>query len=645
MYKLIGKLEHIIHSNFSHDFNKIENVIKSNDVFIELDTLEQELIIEEAMEKHSEISEKKKITVETKISQNDTNKQTTIPKYRFGLQNIEEEKIKLDDGRELTEGEIMSDRVKAVMINPPTPENWERRAKIFEDAAILSASLPPQKSEGWFKMRENKVTGSTAGTVLNMNKHQAQYTFILDKVLGAEFKGNFATYHGNIFEDAVRLMYEYNNDVHTEEFGLMPHYDKDMKILAASPDGIVSPYCRDMKTPTPLVGRMLEIKCPSMRKIQYSGDIKDTICPVYYWCQIQQQLECLNLDECDFIQCNIERYGGREEWLADTHPECDYRSAKYGNLRGIVIELVEQNLTTEDFNSYGFYNDMTIWTKTKPVYPPKLDMSLKELDEWVLNELGNIEKNNKKNYFEWKEKMNLEYQKPEEDRNITPRPKNMVLYGITYWRLIEQNCTLILRDREWFKSQLPIYEKIWSYVEYLRANLDVCEKWKEWIVSQPRKYNDKIMAKLDMLIQEKKNQTNDINVEPNKPNEANEPNETNEPIEIIQESKKSKSSKSSKSRKKQDGVPDDKLNTEQGITINLDSDDETQSKNIVKTKKSKKNEKDELEQNELEQNELEQVEVDTQIEVMEQIEETGEIEQVDIIEKVKRKYVRKPKQN
>lgn len=582
MYKLISKLEHIIHSNFSHDFNKIENIIKSNDVFIELDIMEQELIIEEAMEKHCEIS-KKKITIETKTLQNDTNKQTTIPKYRFGSQNIEEEKNKFDDGRELTEGEIMSDRVKAVMINPPTPEDWERRAKIFEDGAKFSASLPPQKSEGWFRQRDGLISGSVSGTVLNMNKHQAQYTFLLDKVLGAEFKGNYATYHGNIFEDAVRLMYEYNNDVHTEEFGLMPHYDKDMKILGASPDGIVSPYCRDMKTPTQLVGRMLEIKCPSMRKIQYSGKIKDNICPVYYWCQIQQQLECLNLDECDFIQCNIERYKGREEWLADTHPECDFRSAKYGNMRGIVIELVEQNLTATDFNSYGFYDDMTVWTKSKPVYPPKLDMSLKELDEWVLKELGDIEKNNKKNYFEWKEKMNLEYQKPEKERKIVPRPKNMVLYGITYWRLVEQNCTLILREREWFKSQLPTYNKIWGYVEYLRANLDVCEKWKEWIDAQPRKYNDKVMAKLDMLIQEKENPTNGIN----------------EPMEINQKSSKSKSSKSSKSTKsskKQDEELDDK----QGITINLDTDEETQTKIIIKTKKSKssKSSKSKKKQNE-----------------------------------------------
>ena len=219
--------------------------------------------------------------------------------------------------------------------------------------------------------------------------------------------------------------------------------------LGVSPDGITDD------------GIMLEIKCPSSRQI--TGEI-----PSYYWCQVQQQLECLDLDECDFIQCNIERYGGREDWLADTHPECDFRSIKYGNLRGVVIELIPTKLLECDYNEKGYLADMTIWTKTKCLFPPKIDMSLKELDDWILEELSKL-------------------------------PWGYSLHNVIYWRLIEQNCTLILREREWFKSQLPTYNKIWGYVEYLRANLDVCEKWKEWIDAQPRKYNDKVIHQSKLL--------------------------------------------------------------------------------------------------------------------------------------------------
>ncbi len=470
MYRLINKLEYLIQNNFSYDFDKIEKIIKSNEIYIELDIMEQELVIEEAMEKHTEISCKKNNLNEINPTYKDVKGFMKKSGYKFGIHTEKIEKIECDDGKILTEGEIMSNKVKAVIINEPTSEDLERRTKIFEDTKIKSANMPIQKSEGWHALKRMKWGGSEAGTVLNMNKHQAQYTIILDKVLGAEFKGNSATYHGNVFEDVVRMMYEYNNDVHTEEFSSMPH--STISILGASPDGIVSPYCRDMKTPTKLVGRMLEIKCPTMRKIKYTDNIVDNICPIYYWCQIQQQLECLDLDECDFVQCNIERYQNRDEWITDTDPKCDFKSLKYGNLRGIIIELIPLKLLECDYNEKGYYSDMTIWTKTKCLFPPKIDMSLKELDNWILNELSKL-------------------------------PYGYTLHKIIYWRLIEQNCTLILRDKTWFKTQLPIYHKIWDYVEYLRSNLDICEKWKQWIDLQPRKYNDKIMAKLDMLIEEK----------------------------------------------------------------------------------------------------------------------------------------------
>jgi hypothetical protein len=79
-------------------------------------------------------------------------------------------------------------------------------------------------------------------------------------------------------------------------------------------------------------------------------------------------LECLDLDECDFIQCNIERYEGRNEWLEDTHPDCDFRSKKYNNLRGIIIELIPIKLAECDYNEKGYYADVTIWTKTKCLF-------------------------------------------------------------------------------------------------------------------------------------------------------------------------------------------------------------------------------------------------------------------------------------
>jgi putative phage-type endonuclease len=594
MYELLNKLTHIINNNFSEDFNKIENIIKNNELYISLDMDEQELLLEDAKEKYSEILEKKKNLTDTNPTYHDVKPYMKKSGYKFGHHEKESEKIQIDDGRILTEGEIMSDRVKAIFINQPTPEDLERRAKIFENTKIKSANMPAQKSDAWKACRWGRIGGSECGTVLNMNKHQAQYTFILDKVLGAEFKGNAATYHGNVFEDVIRMMYEYNNGVHTEEFSSMPH--ETNPILAASPDGIVSPYCRDMVTPTKLVGRMLEIKAPTMRKIKYEGDIKDTICPIYYWCQIQQQLECLNLDECDFIQCNIERYESRQAWLSDTNPECDFKSAKYGNPRGVIIELIPNKLSECDYNERGYYSDITIWTKTKCLFPPKIDMSLSELDEWILTQLSSL-------------------------------PWGFTLHKIIYWRLVEQNCTLILRDREWFESQLVVYNKIWGYVEYLRANLDVCEEWKNWIDAQSRKYNEKVMTKLDELVDKKEKSKNSLNLNGSNTDDLNNietnnitfPNEKITKLNGLSKSAKEKTNKS--------------IGENIRKTINLDSDiDDVQ----IITNEPNDIESNNIESNNIESNNTEPNDIESNNNIDDQVDLTKN-------EKVKRKYVRKNK--
>jgi hypothetical protein len=222
-----------------------------------------------------------------------------------------------------------------------------------------------------------------------------------------------------------------------------------------------------------------------MRKIKYSGDIKDTICPIYYWCQVQLQLECCDLDECDFIQCNIEEYKTREEWLEDTNPDCDYKTKKYGLERGIVIELMPAKLTEDDYVG-GAIKDTSVYNLASFLYPPKIDMSLKELDDWVLSELSNLQVN-----------------KP-----------NLKLHRVIYWRLIETNCTLILRDREWFASNLEKLRTMWGYVEYLRANLDVMEEWKTSMDALPKKFNDKVMEKLIELIDKKKKSLDPNYIEP-----------------------------------------------------------------------------------------------------------------------------------
>ena len=61
-----------------------------------------------------------------------------------------------------------------------------------------------------------------------------------------------------------------------------------------------------------------------------------------------------------------------------------------------------------------------------------------------------------------------------------------------------------MRDKEWFSQVLPTLKKIWNYVELLREDNDMSQKWKEFIDKLPKKMNDKIINYLDNLIKDKK---------------------------------------------------------------------------------------------------------------------------------------------
>jgi putative phage-type endonuclease len=351
------------------------------------------------------------------------------------------------------------------IIEPITDNDYDNRKNIF--TALSEIVLPAQRSEAWFKMRSEKITASDCGTVLGQNKYEPVYSFLIKKVFGSTFETNDACYHGKKFENIVTLMYEYKYDTCVHEFGLLGH--PEHTILGASPDGICGPYKRDGKTRSELVGRMLEIKCPIFRKIKYSGEVKGEICPIYYWCQVQQQLECCNLDECDFVQVNIEEID-RDEYLKDCKSDTEeYISKKTGLEKGALLEFIPTKISDDDIDiKTGSVKMSLIYDKASFIYPPKIDMSNSEIDKWILSELDK-------------------------------KRDDVKLNRVIYWRILESSNTLILRDRAWFNENLPRLKEIWSYVEFLRNNMSIANEWKTYIDSLPKKYSDKIMDKLYTL--------------------------------------------------------------------------------------------------------------------------------------------------
>jgi putative phage-type endonuclease len=362
------------------------------------------------------------------------------------------------------DGTLLSSKYKSVIITNTNEKQFNKLKNNFDKIrAIISH---PQRSPEWYNSRNNAVTASDLGCVLGLNKYEPQYKFIFKKVFGSDFKTNDACYYGKKFETACVRNYEYLNNCIVDEFGLLQH--PNYSYICASPDGIVNPFDKNGNK-CKLASRMVEIKCLSSRILNHTGDIYDFICPKYYYSQIQQQLQTCNIKECDFIQYKIEEYETREDYLNDTHEEYDFKSKKTNLERGILIEIMPTKLEEHEYSNKS-HNQQSIYDYATHIYPPKIDVSIDELNEWVLFELDKLKKK-----FDVK------------------------LNKIIYYRVIDRNHTLIVRDDEWFEKNLNTIKKMWDYVLFLRNDENMANKWKKFINELSIKNNKKIMDYLDKL--------------------------------------------------------------------------------------------------------------------------------------------------
>ena len=181
-------------------------------------------------------------------------------------------------------------------------------------AHVKSLDQIEQRTPAWYAARQHMITASDVAAALGSNPYQSSKKLMSNKVLNnSSFSGNFATVHGNKYEDEARFLFGKLYGLDSWEVGLFRHMEH--KWLGGSPDGIASD------------GSLLEIKCPVKR--QPTHDI-----PAYYYPQVQICMECLDIENCYFIQyipgniytdsvIDVKKIPRSREWFADAYPKLD----------------------------------------------------------------------------------------------------------------------------------------------------------------------------------------------------------------------------------------------------------------------------------------------------------------------------------
>jgi len=303
---------------------------------------------------------------------------------------------------------IINSIVNDIMIN----HNKVNKLKNIVDE-LLKLELPEQRSKEWFELRKGLLTASSLASALGHCFFKSRDELILDKSDPVEkpYESNEITEWGVKYEEIATKFYELINNVKILEFGLVPH--PKFKIFGASPDGICSNDSSDE-----YIGRMLEIKCPPKRKFTKTV-------PGHYGFQMQGQLECCNLEECDFLQVKLLEYDTMEEYNNDTF--IYENNIKEGYTANNLPKGCSLTYQKKDSISYSY------------LYPD-LELSYDNYIKWI-NEKKQWVLNNNFTFIECK-----------------------------WWKIERYECTLVKRDRTWWLKTMEEIHKFWEEVDYYKNN-------------------------------------------------------------------------------------------------------------------------------------------------------------------------------
>ena len=296
-------------------------------------------------------------------------------------------------------------------------EHIKNRIDILDKLnSLKKLELPEQRSEEWYAIRETILTASSLADAIGEGHFSTKDQLLIQKCGGPRGDIPFQIVEwGVMYEPVATKFYEVMNKLTILEFGLVPH--PEFKIFGASPDGIC-----DEDSPPDYVGRMLEIKCPPKR--QFTKEV-----PRHYWMQMQGQLECCNLEECDFLQVKFIEYFNEQEYKEDLLKE-ENGEVKEGyssnNLpKGLLLAFVR--------DPQGDSKNPTIHYEYCDFY-----QSYDELKDWSSKVIS--------------DSTELDY-----DRIVKH-----------WWKIERYECSLVGRDRKWWLSVQPKIIDFWEDVLHYR---------------------------------------------------------------------------------------------------------------------------------------------------------------------------------
>ena len=323
-----------------------------------------------------------------------------------------------------------------------------------------------QKKEEWLKARLLKITASECYRCLG--SEQVLHTFVKDKTEKylkflqspsslTEKPFVKSLLHGERYEPVAVHVFEtliLDNVQVRHDFGLIEHFDENMKFIGASPDGLVVSSSSSSSSL-----KLLEIKCPISRSL--SQTIYEI--PNKYIYQMQLQMEVCQIDECYYLEVLFKELESISALISMMEELMTWESpqktlSKFGIVR--QVEMKHHGKTIDIQNEYCFFDAQELQLQNNKI---------KDLVHETYQAFQN----------QAKENQNLEF------HEIFLLQQNQCEKYIFYY-VEDYKLHTIQRNQQWFKNSLPKFRYCHNKILEFSNNFNLFEDFLQQRKSKQR---------------------------------------------------------------------------------------------------------------------------------------------------------------
>jgi putative phage-type endonuclease len=148
-----------------------------------------------------------------------------------------------------------------------------------------------QRTDAWHAKRSEMITASEVYSIFGTESSRREVMMRkLEPRVQGDGPGIPALLWGTRFEPIAKKIYEQRTNCAITDVSCVQH--PVHSFLGASPDGLIVP---NDGSDVNRYGRLVEFKCPISRPLK--AEI-----PMGYWHQMQMQMECTGIDECEYVE-------------------------------------------------------------------------------------------------------------------------------------------------------------------------------------------------------------------------------------------------------------------------------------------------------------------------------------------------------